>query len=145
MQRDLMVELTNDELKCISAFESLTGAMVRDCIISESEIVFIVSEGELGKAIGKKGANITRVRQSFGRQVLVFEDNEQMEKFVRSLFAPIAVTNINVHDKMDSKTIYVHVDERDRGSAIGKDGKRIKLARTLVQRKFNCDLRLATH
>ncbi|VVB58609.1 KH domain protein [Candidatus Anstonella stagnisolia] len=140
-----MVELTNDDLKCISTFEELTGASVRDCIIAEDAITFIVAEGDLGKAIGKKGANITRVRQAFGRQVLVFEDSEQMEKFVRSLFAPIAVTNINVHDKMDSKTIYVHVDERDRGTAIGKGGNRIKLARTLVQRKFNCDLRLATH
>lgn len=140
-----MVEFTNDDIKCISMFESITGAAVHDCIIAESAVVFLVAPGELGKAIGRKGANITRVRQAFGRQVLVFEDKDDIEQMVRELFAPIPVTHINIYEKMDTKTVYVTVDEKDRGSAIGRNGDRIKIHRQILGRKFNADLRINAH
>ena len=139
-----MIELSKDDMKCISAFESLTGAGVRDCLIAENAVAFIVNQGDLGKAIGKKGANITRVRNTFARQVLVFEDSEDMEQFIRNLFGSIPVKNINVHEKMEAKVAYVTVDEQDRGNAIGRNGDRIKVGRALLQRRFGCDLRLVS-
>ena len=140
-----MVELSNDEMKCIAAFESETGAVVKDCLITEGAVAFIVKQGDLGRAIGKKGANITRVRQMFARQVLVFEDSEDLQQFIRNLFGQIPVKNINVHEKMETKTAFVSVDGQDRGSAIGKNGERIKLGRALLLRRFNCDLRLVSN
>ena len=139
-----MVELSNDDIKCIAEFETLTGATVKDCLIMPDAVSFIVKQGDLGKAIGKKGSNITRVRQAFARQVLVFEDSEDIGQFIRNLFGQIPVTNINIHEKMESKTAFVSVDERDRGSAIGRDGNRIKTGRQLLMRRFNCDLRLVS-
>jgi transcription termination/antitermination protein NusA len=139
-----MVELTNDEMKCIASFESATGATVKDCLITDDAVAFIVKQGDLGRAIGKKGSNITRVRQMFARQVMVFEDAEEMEQFIRNLFGAVPVKNINVHEKMESKIAFVSVDEQDRGSAIGRGGNRIKLGRSLLMRRFNCDLRLVS-
>ena len=144
MKSDFMVELSKDDMKCISAFEQITGAAVKDCLITETAVAFIVKQGDLGRAIGKKGANITRVRQMFARQILVFEDSDSLEQFVRNLFGAIPVRNINVHEKMESKVAYVQVDEQDRGTAIGRNGDRIKLGRMLLQRRFGCDLRLVS-
>ncbi len=137
-----MVEINNDDLKALDTFENLTGATATDVLIMDSAVVFLVARGEMGKAIGAKGANITRVRQAFSRQVLVFEENPDMEQFLRGLFAPIPITTINVHERSNDKTVYVTVDEKDRGAAIGKSGERIKVQRALLQRKFGCDLRL---
>ena len=140
-----MVELSNDDIKCIAEFEAITGASVKDCLLTEKAVAFVVAKGELGRAIGRKGANITRVRQAFARQVLVFEDSDDMGQFIRNLFGQIPVKNINVHEKMESKIAFVSVDEQDRGSAIGRDGERIKLGRALLQRRFGCDLRLVSN
>lgn len=139
-----MIELSKDDLKCITAFESLTGARVKDCLITDAAVSFIVEQGDLGRAIGKKGANITRVRNEFARQVLVFEDSPDMGQFIRNLFGSVPVKNINVHEKMEGKTAYVTVDEKDRGNAIGRNGDRIKVGRALLQRRFGCDLRLVS-
>lgn len=138
----MTIELTNDDLKAIELFESLTGAQVSDLYIGENTVAFTVPEGDLGKAIGKKGANITRVRQAFGRQVLVFEESAIIETFIRNLFGQVPIKNINIHEKMNTKTAYVTVDSKDRGSAIGRGGDRIKVVRALLLRKFNCDLSL---
>lgn len=137
-----MVELTNEDLQCINLFESMTGALALDCLNGESGIAFVVGKGELGKAIGKDGRNINRVRTAFKKPVFVFEDDAQLEKFIRNLFADIEVKAINVHEKMKEKIAYVTVEERNRGSAIGKAGNRIKLNRAILMRRFNCDLRL---
>jgi N utilization substance protein A len=138
-----MVQLSNEDIKCISQFEKITGAIVKDCVITKDAIVFIVKKGEIGKAIGKKGANINKVRSVFARQILIFEDADTIEEFIQNLFGKIAVKNINIHEKMDSKIAYVKVDEKDRGAAIGRDGNRIKICRQVLLRRFNCDLRLA--
>ncbi len=139
-----MVELNNDDLKAMATFEQLTGVIPSDMVILESAVVFLVPREDMGKAIGSKGAHITRVRQAFSRQVLVFEDNPDMEQFLRALFAPIPITNINMHEKSNTKTVYVTVDEKDRGAAIGKGGERIKVHRALLQRRFSSDLKLVT-
>ena len=137
-----MVELTNEDLQCINLFESLTGAIARDCLNTPEGIVFIISEGELGKAIGKSGRNINRVRTAFKKPVFIVENSEQLEKFIRNLFPDIEIREINVHEKMNEKIAYIDVDERNRGSAIGKGGSKIKLNLALLMRRFNCDLRL---
>ena len=139
-----MIELSKDDIKCITAFESLTGATVKDFLITDSAVAFVVKQGDLGRAIGKKGANITRVRQMFARQVLVFEDSDDVGQFIRNLFGNVQVKNINIHEKMDSKTAFVGVEGQDRGSAIGKNGERIKLCRALLLKRFGCDLRLVS-
>lgn len=140
-----MVELSNDELKCIAEFEEMTGAAVKDCVLTPDAVAFIVLKGELGKAIGKHGSNITRVRQRFARQILVFEDADDITQFIRNLFGQVPVRNINVHEKTDSKTAFVSVDDSDRGTAIGRDGNRIKTCRAILMRRFNCDLRLVSN
>ena len=138
-----MVEISNDDLKALALFENLTGASASDILISPKSIVFLVPSEDMGKAIGSKGANITKVRQAFSRQILVFEDKPVLEDFIKHIFAPVSIKNINVHEKNNSKTVFVSVDEKDRGVAIGRGGDRIKLHRELVMRKFHCDLRLA--
>lgn len=138
-----MVEISNDDLKALALFENITGAAASDILITEKAVIFLVPSEDMGKAIGQKGANITKVRAAFSRQVLVFEDKSDMEEFIKHIFAPISVKNINVHEKNNTKTVYVSVDEKDRGAAIGRGGDRIKLHRELILRKFHCNLRLA--
>lgn len=136
------MKITNQEIKSISLFEQLTGAAVRDCMMDENKMVFIVNEGDLGKAIGKKGTTIARVRSIFNKHVEVFEYADTAERFVRNLFSPVQITNLNIQGDGDKKVAYVSVDPMDRGAAIGRDGERIKLARQLLERHFNTDLKL---
>ena len=161
-----MVTLTNDEIKCISIFESLTGATAKDCLLEEGRVVFVVRPGDMGKAIGKGGAAIMRVRQAFRKSVEVFENAETLKGFVRNLFPGVRITKLDVKEGpgpgrsgerqvhsaegrigttgsgMSRKIVQIKVDDRDRGAVIGRGGERIKLARRLLERHHGAELKL---
>ncbi|MEM2963818.1 MAG: NusA-like transcription termination signal-binding factor [Candidatus Anstonellales archaeon] len=139
-----MVELDNDSLTCISIFEGITGARVKDCLILENGFAFIVEKGNLGQAIGKKGSAINRVRTAFRKPVYVFEDASTIEEFVKNLFIGVPIRNINIHEKMTDKIVYITVSQEHRGQIIGKGGSRIKVGRALLKRRFGCDIRVSS-
>jgi transcription termination/antitermination protein NusA len=136
------LKLTNDDIKSISLFEQLTGAVATDCVFSDTGVVFVVKEGEIGKAIGKNGSSINRVRTAFGRQVNVVENASELSAFVANIFSTL---DIKVDVRNGEKPLaVVKVDAKDRGNAIGRNGERIKMARMLVQRHFGADIKLLT-
>ncbi|VVC02886.1 KH domain protein [Candidatus Burarchaeum australiense] len=139
-----MVTLSNDEMKCIELFESQTGAIVKDCLIGEEGIAFVIKEGEMGRAIGKGGSSLERARKAFGKPLFVVESADDIKDFVVNLLKPVPISNLNIQEKDNTRTAIVTVDARDRGAAIGKGGERIKMEKALLRRRFNADLRLAT-
>ena len=54
------IKFTSREMRYIALFQSITGATVKDCIVDNdlNRIIFVVKEGNIGMAIGKKGKNI---------------------------------------------------------------------------------------
>ena len=137
-----MVKLTNDDIKCMTLFQQLTGASARDCVVDKDTAVFIVSEGELGRAIGRGGSAIMRVRDAFKRKVEVVEYAEEPERFVRNIFSAVEIKNLKIDESGKSRMVQLTVDPRDRGTAIGRNGEKVKMARMLMQRYFGMDVRL---
>ena len=134
------IKLGGNEIRYISLFESITGAVARDCIIAEDRIIFIVKAGNIGLAIGKKGVNIKRVRDFLQKPIEVVEFAENAEEFIKNTLAPARIKLISLNERRDGKTVaVVTVDEKDRGIAIGKNGKNVARARLLARRHFNIE------
>lgn len=106
--------------------------------------VFLVQKADLGRAIGKHGATLQRLRTALRTNVFVFADSEDLEEFVRSLFNNIAILNIEIREAMGEKAVFLMVEEKDRGLAIGKEGMRIKIAKQLLKKKFNSTISIKT-
>ncbi|MCX6778496.1 MAG: NusA-like transcription termination signal-binding factor [Candidatus Micrarchaeota archaeon] len=138
------MKLGDDEIRSISLFQSITGAGANDCLIGEDSVTFVVRHGELGRAIGRGGSAIQRAMQTFKRRVFVVEDAETPEDFAKNLFAPIKVNEAQVVEFGEAKTVYVTISSEDRGTAIGRNGERIKRGRALLKRRFNAELKLIT-
>jgi N utilization substance protein A len=139
------IVLTEDCIRLISQFEALTGASSRDCIIDDrnQRIIFVVNPGEMGRAIGKKGASIKNASEEMGKRIEVVEYSPNPEQFIRNCFLPAQVTEVEILDENDQQVALVAVREEDRGIAIGKDGKNIFKAKKLAQRQHDIsDVRL---
>lgn len=139
-----MVELNEDDLKIFSSFERVTRVMPTDYVTTNSSLVFLVSQESLGKAIGKKASNIEKLKQVFRKRVIIVADSEDPEGFLRNFFGNVAIHDIESRNVMGEVAIILTVDEKDRGIAIGRDGERIKAAKTLLKKKFNATVHLRT-
>ena len=131
--------LTEDCMRLISEFESLTGASSRDCVIDErnSRIIFVVNPGEMGLAIGKKGASIKKASDAMGKRIEVVEYSDNAEQFVKNCFLPAQVLEVEFEDSERGLVAHVEVKEEDRGIAIGKEGKNIFKAKKLSMRQHD--------
>lgn len=133
------IVLTEDCMRLISEFESLTGASSRDCVIDErnSRIIFVVNPGEMGLAIGKKGASIKKASDAMGKRIEVVEYSDSAEQFVKNCFLPAQVLAVDFEDSDRGVVAHVDVKDEDRGIAIGKEGKNIFKAKKLSMRQHN--------
>ena len=133
------VKLTEDCMRLISQFESLTGAGSRDCVIDErnGRLIFVVNPGDMGLAIGKKGASIKKASEVMGKKIEVVEYSSNPQQFIKNCFLPAQVTSMTFDGEQGEQSVQVEVRDEDRGIAIGKDGKNIFKAKKLAQRQHN--------
>lgn len=135
------VKLTTEGIRYIALFESLTGAIARDCIVDEENdrIIFVVKNGDMGLAIGKNGNNINRVKKSIGKHIEIVEHSDDLNEFVANALQPVAVKKVQIVSKDYKKMAYVEVTSKDKGLAIGKNGRNIQKAKVLVQRHYGLE------
>ncbi|MGZ4893393.1 MAG: NusA-like transcription termination signal-binding factor [Halobacteriota archaeon] len=135
------VKLTTEGIRYIALFESLTQAVARDCYIDDENdrVIFVVKKGDMGLAIGKNGNNINRVKRSIGKHIEIVEFSDDVEEFIANALQPVSVKKVQVVTKESKKLAYVEVTSKDRGIAIGKNGRNIHKAKVLAQRHFRLE------
>jgi len=133
------IRFTSTEMRYIALFESITSASVRDCIIDDdlNRIIFIIKEGDVGAAIGKGGKNIRLLEKMTGKRHEIIEHSENPTQFIKNALKPARVKEIRITQRPDGKSIaVVSVNPRDKGVAIGKNGRNAERIRFLAKRYF---------
>ncbi len=135
------VKLSTDGIRYIALFESMTGASARDCFedSENNRLIFVVKSGDMGLAIGKGGEHINRVKKMIGKHVEIIEHSDDAAEFVKNAFHPVSIKNVNLMVKDDKRIAYVEVLTKEKGLAIGRDGKNIEKVKKLSARHHNID------
>jgi len=133
------IKITSTEMRYIALFESITNASAKDCIIDEEQgrVIFIINEGQIGAAIGRGGRNIHTLERMTGKKHEIIEYSEDPVKFIKNALKPAAVKEVRVSERPDGKKMaVVAVNPKDKGVAIGKNGKNAERLRFLAKRYF---------
>lgn len=132
----IKIKFDIDTMKIMSLFESMTGANLKDCINSEGLIIFIVNDGEIGKAIGKKGINIRKLEYSLKKKIKVTEYNENLAQFIENLVYPAKVKEVKQEEKLITITA---ADSQSRGLIIGRGASILRNYESIVKRYFDIE------
>jgi N utilization substance protein A len=133
------IKFTSNEMRYIALFESITNASTKDCIVDEEQgrVLFVVSQGQLGIAIGKGGRNIHTLERMTGKKQEIIEYSEDPAQFIRNALKPADVKEVRITERPDGKSIaVVNVNPKDKGVAIGKNGRNAERLRFLSKRYF---------
>ena len=127
------IKYNSDLIKLITMFEAMTGAGVKDCISNE-KLIFIVGEGEMGKAIGKNGTNIKRLEGKLKKRIKLVEFSNDVVKFVSNMLYPAEMLDIKHEDGI----ITIHgKDTSSKAMIIGRDRQNINHLSEIVNRYFS--------
>jgi len=124
------------ERRYIEELRILTKATALDCVIDDrfDRVIYVIREGDMGLAIGKKGENIKRLQAVLGKRIEMVEYAENPAAFIANIFKPAEVVGIEKSPE-EGGPVNVLVKQRsDLGIAIGKAGCNIEKARILCRR-----------
>ena len=132
-------KITLEELRYLSIFQDLTDALPYRCIIDDesNRLIFLVKPEDVGKAIGRRGSKIRILNEIFKRNIEVVAYSDDLETMVKNLFPGVNILDINIVDRGGERTVILRVDEKDKGRAIGREGRNIKRARLVLKKLFN--------
>jgi N utilization substance protein A len=119
--------------------EKTSGTRVKDCIVTDTEIIYIVDEENLGKKKKKNGQHANKIRNALGKQVRIIGFNADPQKFTRNLIGLVEPKSIILEETETEKHIIVESDYKTHSSIRGKHGKKLKIVRDLLKRHHNVD------
>lgn len=128
------IKLDAETLRVFAMFEGMTGAELKDVIEEEDRIIFVVVEGQVGRAIGKGAINLKRLRESLQKEVVLLGFSDEKEQFLKNVFHRFKVEGVEWEDRNGDIIAHVKLPQEDKGKAIGKGGRNIQMARMLMKR-----------
>lgn len=130
----MTITFTEQSLKSIPIFEKVTHARVKDCFDDTiGTLVFIVEHQEIGKALGRGGANIAKLKGMFKRNIRIIEFNPDVIGFIKNVARPIQLKAVEV--EADIYTM-IAPDLQSRGYLIGRNASVLRNNEHIVKRYF---------
>lgn len=127
------MKVDNQLIQYINLFEKITRCDVKDCFFENDKLIFIVSEGQISKAIGKNGVNIKKIADLTKKRLKVVEFSSKLEKFIKSLIAPVKSSNVEVKENI----VEISVSSRqDKGILIGRDRSNLNFLKDVLGKYF---------
>jgi len=123
-------------MRFMTLFETITQSSLKDCIDGDDQLIFIVEENHIGKAVGKNGSNVKRLSSVLKRQIKVVEFNPNVLQFIQNFIYPLVPKEVKNENGIVS---IVGPDTKTKGLLIGRDGKNLNMLRDVVKRYFSVE------
>lgn len=129
----MVVKFNLDTINIINVFSRITKSNVKDCIVQDELIIFIVDEGQGGKAVGKQGINVKKLNNLLRKRIKIIEYNQDASKFIANLIYPIKAREILIQD---DKIIIKAANMREKGQIFGRERTNLKLIQEILSKFF---------
>ena len=134
-----MYKISNEELACLQLFYGVTGVDSTLCLIKDNGVAFVVPEGKMGQAIGKRASNVKLLSNKLGKNVYIFEKSGDEVIFLKkslNVKSPIITESM----KNNKKVIYVKLNTSDKLTM--RRGAVLSFVRELFDRIYDKELKI---
>jgi N utilization substance protein A len=132
----MTIVFDTETIKTINLFETVSQASVKDCIIMDDRIYFLIEEGGL-KKIRENGQLLKNLEKMLNKKILIFEYSKDVSLFLKNSIR--GIREIKIRNEKEEKIVEIGVDNSVKSLVIGKDGKNIKALRQILKRNYNID------
>jgi len=134
------MKFTAEILGYIRYFENITKVNVKDCFIDRNNnLVFIIKQNQLAKALGKNASNIKKLFNKFKRRIKIIEFNTNSEIFIKNCLYPQKPVSIK---KTDNTIIIKARSTQQKAFLLGKNKQNLKALQQLVNKFFKVNVKI---
>ncbi len=134
-----MISYSQEIIGYINVFERATRAHVKDCFVDEGVLVFVINQGDIGKALGKGGINIKKLGFKLKKRIKLIEYSTDIKRFVRNLVYPIKPVEINI---IENNIIVKCANNKEKGQIYGRNKENLKKINELIKKYFKTEISL---
>lgn len=127
-------KLSNEKIEILRIFSSVSSAIVLDFIEIEDCFLFIVKEGDFGKAIGLKGIFVKVLQQKLNKKIKIIEYSNELVKFINHLLLPYKADKVELQNNF---IIISGFDKNIKSKIIGKNKSNLDAMNQLVKKFYN--------
>lgn len=132
----MKVKYDAELLNLMVLFEKVTRAHLKDCFFNKDRLVFIVAEGEMGKALGKHKTNIEKIEHSLNRKIKIVEFSPDVKIFIKNLMYPLRIVEMH----QDEGIITVKgPDTKTKGLMIGARAQNLRNYEEITKKYFEIE------
>lgn len=118
----------------MALFEQITRTSLKDCIIDENQITFIIKGDNVGKAVGKKGSNVKLLENKLGKKIRIVKFDDNCAQFTQNLIYPLR--NVII-EKEDNEIIITGPDTKTKALLIGRNSQNLRKLEYIIKRYFD--------
>lgn len=121
-------------MKFMALFENKTRVRPKDVFEDDNGLLhFIVGNGFMSKALGKKGENAKKLTLLLKRRIKIVEFNDQRETFIKRLMFPLKI----VEASSEGETVTIKGEDFQTNSKIiGRNASNLRNYEKIVKRYF---------
>ncbi|MFT4312558.1 MAG: NusA-like transcription termination signal-binding factor [Candidatus Woesearchaeota archaeon] len=133
------IKFDQQTMQRIAMFEKMTRAHVKDCFEDMfSVLTFVVQDGDIYKALGRKAVNVQKLKNTFNKQLRIVEYKPDVKDFLVNLAKPNSLIDVK-EQQNDSGVIYTMVcnDLKTRGYLIGRNAQTLRNNEMIAKKYFD--------
>ncbi len=131
------MKLTQDSIQYINLFERLTRANVKACFIN-AQLIFIVEQGYMSKAIGKNGINVKKFENLVNKKIKIVEYSKDPVIFVKNLIFPLKIKEAVLNNDL----IEIQADTNTKALLIGRNSQNLAHLNDIIKNYFNYKIKV---
>jgi N utilization substance protein A len=132
------MRIGSQEIQYLNLFQAISHASARDCLVGNTQISFLVKEGQMGLTIGKKGSTIKKLQQLMKKKIEVFEHKQTAEAFLQNAFPQVVFEKVGTEKTDDKKILSIKMDGENKRKLLA-DGGKLKRIKELAKRNYEID------
>ena len=114
-------------------FEKVTRTPLKDCIIDENQITFIINNN-IAKTVGKNGSNVKLLENKLGKKIKIVKFDDNCIQFTQNLLYHLK--NIKI-EKEENNIIITGPDTKTKALLIGRNSQNLRKLESIIKRFFD--------
>lgn len=128
-------------IRYLNLFEKITKISIKYCFSYNNEIIFVVPDALLSKAIGEDGKNVKKLVEILGRKIKIVpipRGDEDAREFITALVYPLKLRSV----ELTPSELIINAGRQSKAMLIGRNKIRLEEMQDIVREYFHREVKI---